>query len=218
MMEVFDSRLRMQGDDGVLELFGADRLDQVASSKDERVADPEISAPDRNAQGVVGRQAVRCLAFGHQQPRRAHQVGARIAAGGDVELVVAHYREGDADRTGYHAAALASVAEPSVGGADRLLEHDRDACRLVVVVLAPDLVGDETTGIARSAAYRSRRDDQVEAALGARLRARGRLGDDQRVRRIGKPVILRDEPIFEREPRRHRWQSSAAQRPSLGVE
>ena len=104
---------------------------------------------------------------------------------------------------GAEPAALARVAQPAVGGADRLLEDDRDAGRLVVVVLAPDRVRDQPARVARLAAGRARRDDQVEAALGARLRAGRGLGDEDRVGGGGEPVLLGHQPVLEREPGSH---------------
>ena len=49
VVQMLDSRLRMERHDGVLELFGADDLDQVARAQHERVADREARRATRRS-------------------------------------------------------------------------------------------------------------------------------------------------------------------------
>ena len=95
----------------------------------------------------------------------ADEVALRVAGRGHVQLVAAYDGRGDPDRALSQAAALARVAQPPVGGADGLLEHDRDARRFVVVVLAPDGVGDQAARVAGLAAGDLAGHDQVRLPL-----------------------------------------------------
>ena len=116
VVEVLDSRLRVERHDRVLELLGADDLGQVARHQQERVTDRDLAPPDLDPQGVVRGQA-RLLAcvVGHQQPRGAHEVCLGAADGRDVQLVVADDRDGDAEGARWQAAALAAAAQLAVG-------------------------------------------------------------------------------------------------------
>src|SRR6185503_20347032 len=81
-------------------------------------------------------------------------------------------------------AALAGVAQALVRDLDRLDQADPDSGGFVVVVLAPDGVGDELRRVACPLAGHPRGDEQEEMALGARLRSDARLDVERGVRRI----------------------------------
>ena len=101
-------------------------------------------------------------------------------------------------------AALARVAQPAVGGADRLLEDDRDARRLVVVVLAPDRVGDEPARVARLAAHGAR-DVTTRYRLPLVRALEPVVGSVTRTAsaELESRSSSDDQPVLERQPGRH---------------
>ncbi len=181
VMQVLDGRLRVQRHDRVLELLGTNHLGQVAGHQQQRVADGDLAPPDLDPQCVVRGQSRLLRVVGDQQARRPHEVRLGAPDCRDIQLVVADDRDGDAQRAGWQAAALATAAQLAIGAPDRLLKTDGHARRLVVVILAPDRVRHERRGIPGAAADAGGADDEIQVPLGADLGAGRGFRDQHRV-------------------------------------
>ena len=106
-----DGSLRVQRQDGALELLGADRLGHVA--RDQQQSRRRRSARRaRRRPGGSRRWASPpgAAAVGHEQARRTHQVGLGRPEGGEVQLVVADHGGGHAERPWRQACALPAAA------------------------------------------------------------------------------------------------------------
>ena len=116
MVDVLHRRLRVERDQGVLELVGAEARDDVRGHEHELVADVDLAAPDVRLE-LRGRQAAVAVGIGQgRQARLADEVGLGRPDGADVHLVAADHRDADADR-----ASAGLEAERSRWWASRLL-------------------------------------------------------------------------------------------------
>jgi hypothetical protein len=88
--------------------------------------------------------------------------------------------------------AVPLVGQALVGDTEHLGQALADPGRLVVVVLVADRVGDDACGLPRTRSGDPGRHEQVQVALGPPHGSDRRLHHDNRVGRIGKPILLRD--------------------------
>ena len=124
----------------------------------------------------------------------------------DVQLAAADHGDAEADgpAPSAEAEALALGGEPAVRRADRLLEADDEAGRLVVVVLALDRVGDEARRLLEPPGAPAPGHDEVEAPLGPGRRPDRRLDDGDGVRGVLEAVGLGDNAELHLQSDGHR--------------
>ncbi len=67
VMQVLRGGLRVERHDSVLQLLGADDLNQVARAQNERIADRELAPPDIDLEVVRRRQSRARVVLGHEQ-------------------------------------------------------------------------------------------------------------------------------------------------------
>ena len=139
VVEVLDGGLRVERHDRVLELLGADRPRSGCATPGAASRRPRTRPARRRRRrpSSAGRPGPR-LVLGHQQPRGADEVGLGVADRGHVELVAADDRERRCRATPAAGRCPRGCRAACGWRSGRLLEADRDARRLVVVVLAPD--------------------------------------------------------------------------------
>ena len=203
--ELLGRRLGVEGDERVLERIRPEGGDDVRGHQHELVADVDIAAPDIGLDLVRWEAPVPVRVGQRRQSCASAEVCLGRAHRAHVQLVVADDGDAHADRARGVAqrAALAGVGQALVRDLDRLDEAHPDPGRFVVVVLAPDRVGDEGCGVSGARPGDARGDEEEEVALRPRLRTDARLHVERGVRRIGRLLRVGDDAELHLDPVGH---------------